>query len=94
MSIERLGPVDPLSAYNKSQKVSRTEHTQQGDSIRVSEEARAKAELLRIAEATKTADDVRTEKVEEAKRKLADPSYINDEVLSKTADSILNIFGI
>ena len=94
MSIERLGPIDPLSAYSKNQKTQRADQTAKGDSVLVSEEARAKAELLKISEAVRGGDEVRMDRVEEAKKKLEDPSYINDSVLSKTADNILDLFGL
>lgn len=94
MSIERLGPIDPLSAYSKNQKTQRTDTGAKGDSVNVSEEARSKNELLKISEAVKNADEVRMDRVEEVKRKLQDPNYIDEQVLSKTADQILDLFGI
>lgn len=94
MSIERLGPVDPLSAYNKSQKSARSGSKAEGDSVLVSSEAREKADLLKVSEAVKAAPELRLERLEEIKKKLADPNYLTDAVLSKTADNILDAFGL
>ena len=94
MSIERLGPLDPVSAYNKNNKTHRAQKPAAGDSVLVSEEARAKAELLKIAEAVNISSDVRLDRIAEVKQKLEDPNYIDDVVLSKTADSIMDLFGL
>ncbi|NCN05347.1 MAG: flagellar biosynthesis anti-sigma factor FlgM [Spirochaetales bacterium] len=94
MSIERLGPIDPVSAYNKSSKSGRVEKPAQGDSILVSDEARVKAELLKVSQEVKNSSDVRLDRVDELKKKLEDPTYIDEVVLSKTADSIMEAFGL
>lgn len=94
MSIERLGSVDPLSAYNRSQKTTRVQSSDQADSIAVSSEARKKAELFRLNEHVRNADDVRMDRVEEVRRKLQDPDYINDQVIGSVADKIMESFGL
>lgn len=94
MSIERLGSIDPLAAYGRNQKANRAQADDNSDSIVVSEEARIKAELFRLNEVVQSAEDVRMDRVEEVKRKLQDPNYINDKVLSSVADKILESFGL
>ena len=94
MSIERLGPIDPVSAYNKSNKSGRVEKPAQGDSILVSEEARVKSGLLKVSQEVKNSSDVRMDRVEELKKKLEDPTYIDEVVLSKTAEGIMGAFGL
>jgi len=91
MSIERLGSADPLAAYNKNQKVNRAQSGAGVDSVSVSNEARAKSELFKLDAAVRSASDVRMDKVEEAKRKLQDPNYINDVVLNSVADRLLGL---
>ncbi len=93
MSIERLGSLDPLSAYNKNQKVSRGARAD-GDSVSVSSEARVKAEVLQMNTLVHAASDVRMDKVEAAKLKLQDPNYINDTLLNSLADRLMDSFGI
>jgi negative regulator of flagellin synthesis FlgM len=94
MTVERIGPLDPASNVNKTEKPAKLKAKSDVDSINVSEEARSKAEVFKALEAAKTAPDVRMDRVEEVKRKLKDPSYPSQEVIEKAADEILKSFGI
>ena len=94
MSIERLGSMDPLSAYNKNQKTTRLQPKDGADSINVSDEAREKAELFRLNQHVRNADDVRMDRVDDVKLKLQDPGYLDDRIISETADKIMGAFGI
>jgi negative regulator of flagellin synthesis FlgM len=94
MSIERLGSIDPLSAYNRSQKTSRVQSSDKGDSINVSSEARIKGELFRLNEHVRNAPDIRLDRIEEVRQKMLDPNYINDTVLSTVADKVMESFGL
>lgn len=94
MTIDRLGPVDPVAKYNKTNKTSKVVKKTETDSVNVSEEAKRSAELLKAADAAKLSPDIRMDRVEEVKAKLQDPNYINDKVLGEVADSIMDMFGI
>jgi negative regulator of flagellin synthesis FlgM len=94
MTVERIGPLDPASNVNKTEKPAKLKAKSDVDSINVSEEARSKAEVFKALEAAKTAPDVRMDRVEEVRRKLQDPSYPSQEVIEKAADAILKSFGI
>lgn len=94
MSIERLGSLDPLSAYKNSQKVNRVQSAAGSDSVSVSEEARAKAELYKLDAAVRSSPDIRMDKVEAAKAKLQDPNYINNAVINSVADKLMGVFGL
>jgi negative regulator of flagellin synthesis FlgM len=94
MTVERIGPPDPASNLKKTEKPSRIQSKGDLDSINVSEEAKSKAEIFKASEAAKLAPDVRLDKVEEAKRKLQDPSYPSQEIIETVADGILKSFGI
>lgn len=94
MSIERLGSLDPLAAYNRNQKVNRTQATNGSDSVSLSAEARVQADRLQLETEVRGAADIRMDKVEEARKKLADPDYINDVLIGKVADRIMDAFGI
>jgi negative regulator of flagellin synthesis FlgM len=94
MTVERIGPPDPASNVQKPEKTSRVRAKGDLDAINVSEEAKSKSEILKAAEAAKLAPDVRIDKVEEAKRKLQDPSYMSQEVIEAVADEVLKSFGI
>jgi len=94
MSIERLGSMDPLAAYNKNQKISRVQSGNGQDSVNVSEEARAKGELFKLDSVVRSSEDVRMDKVEAAKLKLQDPNYINETVINSVADKLMGVFGL
>ena len=94
MTIDRLGPVDPLSNYKKVHKSSRTDTVSKGDSIQVSAEAQKSAEMLKAAETVRSAPDVRMDRIAEVKAKMENPDYINDKGLNSVADSIMDSFGL
>ncbi|MFA6508565.1 MAG: flagellar biosynthesis anti-sigma factor FlgM [Treponemataceae bacterium] len=45
-------------------------------------------------ELVSSADDVRADRIAELKQKINDPSYINDKLISDTADRIMTAFGL
>ena len=94
MTIDRLGPIDPVSNYNKTNKTTRPQKPENSDSINLSSEAKSLSEMYRIADEVKRSPDVRQEKVAEIKEKLKDPSYINDEIVEKVAENIMGLFKI
>ena len=94
MTIDKLGPIDSISKYNKTEKVSRPEQKKPSDSISFSEEAKSKGEVYRATEEAKLAPEVRMDRVEEVKKKLEDPSYIDEKVVESVADSVLDLFGV
>ena len=88
--IDRLNPIDPLQNPKKPDGSRKVEKGSRGDSIAVSSEAVEKGELFRVIELAKAAPDVRAEKVAELKAKIDDPAYLDERVLSATADRILD----
>lgn len=94
MTIERLGPVDPVQKFNKPDKVTKPAARQSGDSISVSDEAKLRAEILQATEEVKNIPDIRQDRVEEVRRKLEDPSYIDSKVVNAVADELMSAFDI
>lgn len=94
MTVDRLGPIDPLQNSSKSGKVERADKVKGSDSINVSSEAQEKGEIYRAVEIAKAAPDLSAERIAELRRKLDDPSYINDAVVSVVADRIIDQFGV
>lgn len=90
MTIDRLNSIDPLRDPQKSSQVGRTSRAAKGDSIAISNDAAEKAELYNAVEIAKAAPEVRTDRVAELKAKIQDPGYLNDAVISMTADRILD----
>lgn len=94
MTIDRIGPLDPVSKFNKTEKAIRPADGLGKDSIDVSEEAKLKAEMLRVEEEVRLSPDVREDRIAEIRRKLEDPNYINDKVVESVAESVMQLFKI
>lgn len=94
MTIDRIGPLDPIQSGQKAGKTGRVGQTEKSDSIVFSAEAKEKGELYQAVELVSAASDVRMDRIEELRQKINDPSYINDTIINATADKILESFGI
>jgi negative regulator of flagellin synthesis FlgM len=94
MTIDRLGPIDPVHKYNQTEKQQKSQPNQAKDSIAFSDEAKLKAEFHRASEQVKSASDVRADRIAEVKKKLEDPSYIDDDVLNSVAERIMEMFDL
>ena len=94
MTIERLGPMDPVQKFNKPDKVTKPTSRQGGDSISVSDEAKLRAEILQATEEARKVPDIRQDRVEEVRRKLEDPSYIDSKVINAVADELMSVFDV
>jgi negative regulator of flagellin synthesis FlgM len=94
MSIERLGPIDPVQRFNQTTKNAKPQASKGSDSVSFSDEAKLKAELYQMNSQVRSAADVRADRVAEVKKKLEDPSYINDAVVNSVAERIMDVFGI
>ncbi|MDA3852515.1 MAG: flagellar biosynthesis anti-sigma factor FlgM [Spirochaetaceae bacterium] len=94
MKVNGIGPVEPVTSYNKTSKTSSLGGKERSDSINVSDEALKSAEMIRVAEEVRSAPDIRMDRVAEIKAKLEDPNYIDDTVMGAVADSLMNLFGV
>ncbi len=89
MTIDRLNSMDPIRDPQKPSPGGKPEKAR-GDSIAISSDASEKGDLFRAIELAKAAPDQRTDRIAELKAKIDDPSYIDDAVLSMTADRIVD----
>lgn len=93
MTINRLGGIDPLQNVQKPQKPVQTQRAK-GDTISVSQEAKALSEAYYLNEVAKTTPDIRADRVAEIQEKIKDPSYINDFVINSTAEKFMEALGL
>ena len=94
MIIDRLNSIDPIRDPQKPSSGNKAEKARGGDSISISSDAAQKAELFKTFELAKAAPDVRADRVAELKVKINDASYIDDAVISMTADKVIDqLFG-
>jgi negative regulator of flagellin synthesis FlgM len=94
MTIDRIGPLDPIQNGQKTGKTGRLNQNEKADFIAFSAEAKEKGELYQAMELVSTASDIRIDRVEELRRKINDPAYINDTIINATAEKILENFGV
>jgi len=94
MTINRIGPTDPVNKPTKTNKVQKAQTQSSTDSIKVSKSAISKSELIKAASVANNAPDIRADRVAEVKAKLEDPNYINDTVINSVAEKIMEDFGL
>jgi negative regulator of flagellin synthesis FlgM len=90
MTIDRLNSMDPIRDPKKTVPGAKAERPGKGDSISISTDAAQKADLYRALELVKSVPENRSDRIAELKAKVNDPSYINDAVISITADRIVD----
>ena len=94
MTIDKLGPIDPVSKFNKTEKVDKPLKNERTDSISFSEEAKSKGEVYKVSEEVKLSPEIRQDRIDEVKKKLQDPSYINDKVVEAVAERVIDLFQL
>ena len=92
MTIEKLGPIDPVSKFNKTEKISKPSNKDKADSISFSEEAKSKGEVYKATEEVKLSPDIRQDRIDKVRRKLQDPSYIDEKVIEAVAERVIDLF--
>jgi negative regulator of flagellin synthesis FlgM len=94
MTIDRLNSIDPIRDPQKPSLGGKAEKARGGDSISISSDAAQKADLFKALELAKAAPETRSDRIAELKAKINEASYIDDAVLSMTADRIIDqLFG-
>ena len=94
MTIDRVGLIDPIQPGKKPGRANQVNESPKTDSISISSEAQAKAELYRVRELAAAAPDSRADRVAELREKINDPAYINDKLMNATADRLIDaLFG-
>lgn len=94
MTIEKLGPIDPISKFNKTEKIEKPSKNDKSDSISFSEEAKSKGEVYKVSEEVKLTPEIRQDRIDEVKKKLQDPSYIDEKVVEFVAERVMDLFQL
>ncbi len=94
MTIENLGPIDPVSKFSKTEKVEKPSKNEKTDSISFSEEAKSKGEVYKVSEEVKLSPEIRQDRIDEVKKKLQDPSYIDERVVEIVAEKVMDLFQL
>ena len=94
MTIDRIGPVEPIQPDKKPGRVNQVNGNPRTDSINISSEAQERAALQKVQELAAASPELNAERIAELRERINDPSYINERVLNATADRIIeSLFG-
>ena len=94
MTVERIGPMDPIQPGNKPGKSDQLRGGDRTDTISLSLEAKEKAELYQVVELIKSAPELTDIQIAALREKINDPAYLNERTISATADRIMDAFGL
>ncbi|MDR2134935.1 MAG: flagellar biosynthesis anti-sigma factor FlgM [Treponema sp.] len=94
MTVGRIGHIDPIQPGKKPGRTEPLRESDKTDSIHLSSEALEKAEIYQVVELIKSAPEIGEDRIAELREKINDPSYINEKVVSATADKIMDAFGL
>lgn len=95
MMIDKVSGVNALNSLQNTKKTNNVNNSQAAsDEISVSKEGKAKAEAMFMNKVAEETPDVRTELVEQIKKKIQDPNYLNEATIAATADKILSAYGL
>ena len=89
MTVDRIGPVEPISPNRKTGRSEKLGGNEKADTIILSEHAVAQAERYQVLELIKSAPETDEARIVELRQKMDDPSYVNDRI-GATADKILS----
>jgi negative regulator of flagellin synthesis FlgM len=94
MTIDRIGPPEPIQPGKKPGRNEAIRESGQTDSISLSSEAMEKSELYHTIEVVSAAPEIRMDRIAELRDKINDPEYLNDRIINATADKIIESFGL
>jgi len=85
MTIDKIGKINNIYKANNKNNVNKADNINKTDSINISQEAHKKAEIEKYLKIVKNSPDIRSDKVEAAKKNLDE--YFSDE---KKLDTIID----
>ena len=88
--VEQLSPIQPGNKPGKSDQVRGGDRT---DTISLSQEARAKAEIYQVVELIKSVPDLDDAQIASIRERINDPAYLNGTV-NAAAGRIMDAFGL
>lgn len=95
MMVDRIGSITPLTNVQNTKKTNATNNVASGvDTISISAEAKERADEIFLSKIAQETPDVREDVVASLKAKLSDPNYITPQVVSDTAQKIMEAYGV
>jgi negative regulator of flagellin synthesis FlgM len=90
MTVNRIGHVEPIPSGKRPGRSEQVGGNDKADTISLSAQAKEQAERYQVLELIKAAPELDEARIIELRQKIEDPSYINDRVVSATADKIIS----
>ncbi len=92
MVIDKIGNINNIIEPKKTNPVTTTKETKKNDSIQISTEGKQAAHVSKLTQAIREISDIRVDRVQEIKEKIANGSYnFNDpKILELVAERIAN----
>jgi negative regulator of flagellin synthesis FlgM len=90
MTVNRIGHLEPIPPGKKPGRNDHVGGTDRTDTISLSTEAKERAERYQVLELIKSAPELDEARIAELRQKIDDPAYLNEKVISATADKILS----
>lgn len=90
MMIDKLKGINPLENISKKSSVQQVSRTKTEDTISISAESQRLSEAYLAKKIAMEAPDVRLDKVEEMRRKINDPSYLQ-HAIEELANRFLSV---
>ena len=95
MMIDKLGVINPLTTLPETKRTSVAKpRGNNGDTISLSAEGKARADAFYLAQVAQETPDVRTALVDAVRQKIQDPAYLNAALFSSVADKIADSYGL
>jgi flagellar biosynthesis anti-sigma factor FlgM len=94
MVIDKIGNINNIIEPKKSKSVSNAKEPERADSLNISREAKSAADVSKVAHVVKSTSDVRIERIQELKEKIANGDYNFDDpkIIEMVADKIAQAF--
>lgn len=92
MVIDKIGNIKNIIEPKKAHATTGSKDVKKNDSIQISSEGKKAAEMSKFSQIVKETPDIRVDRVNEIKEKIASGTYDfnNDKILEMVADRIAN----
>jgi negative regulator of flagellin synthesis FlgM len=95
MMIDRINSIDPVQSDKKPGRMNQINKAPNADSVNVSPEALVRSEEYHAMElASAIPDKVRTDFITDLKKRMDDPSYLNDTVINGMIKGIMDTLDL
>jgi negative regulator of flagellin synthesis FlgM len=92
--IDRINSIDPIQSDKKLGRMNQINKIPNADSINLSPEAIARSEIYHAMELASASPEIRTDFIIDLKKRMSDPSYLNDTVINGTVKGLTDVLDL